>query len=382
MDDRDSVVRALRLLADRARRLAERHPWGSVPPGRRGEIELTLRLPIGSDSEALAAEADRVAAELEAGVRDALLHASAFEPGRVLCLRCRSTSCDDAAPRSPRDVFAGYGATGVPRFVDFAQLLLDCQDPRVATLYADDADELVSLIQLESDLSSELLPAFRDRERGYRIHGQVSVGWYRVPDPSGRAWPLALTFQIVSSSPGGRGPRRFGLNLLGQGPQGETLEHLHDRLRAIPWIGASRWAQAVLDKVEAAERSPAGEALRERRLEGLLNGLARRLERGERARGRRTAHAEERHETGSRPTRMAALDLDRARPEAWLYDTRRHTIVVLGDRGRAHVFNTSGKLVTSVRYPQQTIEGRRRSGLWRAASPDEIAALKAGLGRS
>lgn len=59
-----------------------------------------------------------------------------------------------------------------------------------------------------------------------------------------------------------------------------------------------------------------------------------------------------------------------------LFDRRRETLIVLGERGRAHVFNSSGKLVTSIRYSPESIERRRQRGQWRPASGDEIEILK------
>ena len=69
-------------------------------------------------------------------------------------------------------------------------------------------------------------------------------------------------------------------------------------------------------------------------------------------------------------------DLARARPEQLLYDSRRETFVVLGERGRAHVFNPKGKLVTSIRYSPESIERRRKNGHWRAASLEELDGLR------
>jgi hypothetical protein len=165
--------------------------------------------------------------------------------------------------------------------------------------------------------------------------------------------------------------------VLGHGPGGESLEHLHDRLDEIPWTPAVRWGQAILNRIEASEaRRPSAEALMARRIEGLLGGLARRMTRVRRARDRRTIHAQERHAEGDRPTRMAILDLSRAEDRDVLFDERRQTMIVLGERGRAHMFNKDGKLVTSVRYPPQTIARRRETGVWRPATPEEAAALR------
>jgi hypothetical protein len=45
-------------------------------------------------------------------------------------------------------------------------------------------------------------------------------------------------------------------------------------------------------------------------------------------------------------------------------------------RGRAHVFNLAGKLVTSVRYNPAAIEKRRQNGVWRPAAADEIRKVR------
>jgi hypothetical protein len=374
MTDRDQVREALRLIGERVTELVAKHPHGHLPPAERDHIELRVRLPLsgaGADLEETARALDET---LDRAVEDALARAAAFEPGRVLCLRCGTARCEHGAPRGGREVFVGYSPTGTPRFVDFSQLLLDVHHPRIDELYDESASALIAVLLDESQLTGELLEAFRDRRHDFRLHGQVCAGLYRVPDASGRSWPLALTFQVVSVRAGRR--RRFGLNVLGEGPAGESLPHLYDRLGSIPWSAAVRWAQAVLAKLEQDDRRRIAEPVLARRVEGLLGGLARRLERRERARGRRTQHAEQRHTEGTRPTRMAMTDLRRADQGDLLVDTRRQTIVVVGDRGRAHIFSPSGKLVTSVRYPPTTIERRRRSGLWRPARPEEIQDLR------
>jgi hypothetical protein len=73
---------------------------------------------------------------------------------------------------------------------------------------------------------------------------------------------------------------------------------------------------------------------------------------------------------------MALPDLAHATPENLLFDTRRETLVVVGDKGRAHVFSLTGKLVTSVRYSPAAIERRRGNGTWRPATPEEVAQVR------
>lgn len=378
-EDRDSVAEAVRLLAEALRQRAERHPWGHLLAGRTEAVDLSLSLPLSLRNGQLDALALEVAAALDEGVRATLTHRAAFRPGRVFCLRCESADCAHAAPTDPRQVFTGYGSTGLPRFADLGQLLLERKDDRVDRLYAE-PPRLVTLVVPGSELTAELLPAYHDQEGGYRIHGQVVAGWYRIPDPSGRPCSLAVSLQVASTQPAGS-RRRFGLNVLGLGPGGEPLETLYDRLGAIPWADTVRWAQEALGSIERAAAGPRGRGKgaaehRERRLAGLLEGIARRLEKTRRSRERRTRHAQRRHAERDRPTDMALRDLARAADGDVLLDTRRQTLVVLGERGRAHVFNDAGKLVTSIRYNPAAIDRRRQRGLWRPADKERVSALR------
>jgi len=279
-------------------------------------------------------------------------------------------------PTFSTDVFGGYSPSGVPRFQDLGQWLLRRHDPRIDQLYRTPPG-LVAHIATGADLVEQLLPAFQDADSGYHIHGQVTVGWYQFPTENGLSSPVALTFQIVSTRPGS-GRRRFGMNLIGVGPDDEPLENLFDRIGEIPWLDATRWAQSILRDIErsVSRRSHPTDEQIEKRLEGMLSGLARRLEHQRRSRDRKTQHGQKRHRDGSRPTAMAFADLDQAKDEDILFDTRRETLVVIGDRGRAHVFNRSGRLVTSIRYSPVAIERRRQRGLWKPASHDQIGALK------
>jgi hypothetical protein len=140
----------------------------------------------------------------------------------------------------------------------------------------------------------------------------------------------------------------------------------------VPWLEAVRWAQGELDRLGRRPEPP------ERRIRGLLDGLARRIEKPRRADERRTRHARGRHAEGDRPTAQALADLARAGGEQLLVDTRRETLVVLGARGRAHLFSPGGKHVTSIRFDPGAVE-RRRDRRWRPASADEIEALRAAV---
>ncbi|HBL26155.1 MAG TPA: hypothetical protein DD490_04890 [Acidobacteria bacterium] len=377
MPHTDRLHHVLQLLSEEVRERIDRHPLGHLMAGRGEPLELQLSVPTSLRDGKLEPAARAAAEAVESAVQAFLEHGAVFQPGRVYCLRCRGSRCDHAAPTDPRQVFIGYSGAGVPRFRDFGQWLLERRDPRVDLLYRE-PPQLVAAVSREPELADGLLPA--DRDGGYRIHGQVAVGWYRAPDPqapAGHLRPLAVSFQLISSRPNGQ-RRRFGLNVIGAGPGGLPLEHLWDRLGGIPWSDPVRWTQTVLAGLEhqlaKAPRTP-GRVI-DHRLDGLADALARRLEKGARGKERRTGHAEHRHQEGDRPTRMALADLARARPENLRFDTRRETWIVLGERGRTHVFNRDGKLVTSVRYDPPEIEKKHNLGIWRPVDGAEAAALR------
>ncbi len=380
MGSRDRLRDALRLLQDELLDVARRHPLGHLLPGRGESIDVRLRLPLDRDEERLGTARDVLEGALDAGLASVLRHRATFVPGRVFCLRCRQATCGHAVPADARHVFAGYSPSGVPRFVDLGQWLLELRDPRVEALY-DDAGPLVTRRSDEAELTDKLLPAFRDHRGGYRLHGQVAAGWYRVASESGRAESFAVTMHIVSCSVAA-GKRRFGLNVIGVGPRGEELQHLHHRLEEVPWGVAVRWAQTVLDQIGRQHSSRARRAKERlaRRIDGLLTGLCRRLEHRQRSSRRRTRHAEHRHQEGTRPTRMALTDLARAGTGKLYVDARRKTVVVVGERGRTHVFNAAGKLVTSIRYQPAAIARKVRERRWRPASEAEVEGLKRRLG--
>ncbi len=394
----ERVRRALALLAEAAQERLRRHPQGHLAAGGREELEVTLALPLTTDAAEIDRAARAVADGIAGGIDGLVHHRASFRPGRVYCLRCGSSDCDHAPLPSERSTFAGYGPSGVPRFLDLPQWLMERGDARAATLYGEDGprrlDRVVAVTATGEELTAGLLDVYRDQAADYRLHGQVAAGWFRATDAHGHGTPIAATFQVVSSRPPGN-RRRLGMNVLVQGPGGEPAEHLYDRLGEIPWTSEVRWAQTVLTSIERSLTGAGGKGRKGRktkggaeaamahaegRIAGLLDGLARRLEKGRRAKERRTRHAEERHGQGDRPTRMALTDLAQAKDEDVLLDTQKRTFVVLGDRGRAHVFNRQGKIVTSVRYSTDAIEKRRAGGRWKPLPKDEVAALRVMVG--
>ena len=157
---------------------------------------------------------------------------------------------------------------------------------------------------------------------------------------------------------------------------------LWERQPDIPWVRAVRWGQAALATIGRGSPRPGRAALRpgkaiEERVLGIVRGLARRLEADQRARSRRTRHADRRHESGDRPTRKAIDDIREARSAAaYLFDDRTGAVVIVGQRGRTHFFTLDGRLVSSVRYSRDAIERKRKAGVWRAASETEAQTFR------
>ena len=406
------------VLADLARLVqAEvvRHPQGHLLAVPGLEVELSVRLPLSlgagaegvQNQQMLQSLADEVRQEARDEIEALLLERTAFRPGHVVNLRTGEAEGKGTSPPDGRFVFAGWSPSGVPRFLDFAQMLLERKHEQQYRLY-NKPPALLTLVQERDDLRRELLPAFADSEAAtasaIRVHGQVVAGWFRVSRDEGTDAVQALTLQVVSVGAPGRAARRYALNVLGLGPEGEALSEVVARFDARfdappPWQHAVDWAQKALGTLNGSEKegrskkpkvrgkpkatkSPQREdsANVEKRLRGILSGLARRIEQRDRSRRRRTGHAQARHEDGDRPTRMAMQDLARAGAEEVLVDPRQETLVVLGERGRAHVFNEFGKLVTSIRYTPESIEKKRRHDIWRPATRDEIQQLRKTVG--
>jgi hypothetical protein len=363
-DDVETVQQALqRLVRSRIARKSGGHLLDLS--SRPLDLPLRLRLDPPLDGSAFSGQ---LLESIDGWIDDAISRAAAFRPGHAWCHRCASVACEHSRPATSRLVFAGYTATGLPCWEDFAQFCLDRKHPEVDRLYRD-PPAFLTVVQGRDEISGRMLEAFEDGS--YELLGQLLAGFFYVHARSdaGRG-VLALTIQVAASR-GRSGDRRLGLNLLGCAPSGAELESLWDGRNDLPWRKGIRWAQAALLTL-APQNGRRPSALRraelEHRVHGILQGLARRLEQHRRATGRRTRHAEERHDSGQRPTRKAIDDARRLAVDSLFVDERAGTLVVLGERGRTHFFTADGRLVSSVRYTREAIERKLRTRLWRPAS--------------
>ena len=336
------------------------------------EIELSLRDGSRRDK---AVELRRQIDEL---LDDAVQHAAVFRPGQAYCHRCTNAECEHSAPPSSRHVFVGYAPTGAPKWVDFAQRCLDLRHPEVDRLY-DDPPVLLALKDTAEQLHGGLLEAFDNGK--FVLLGQVTAGFFSIPARAheGRG-VVALSIQAALSRTR-RGSPRVGLNLLARGPGGSGLDLIWERQDDLPWRRSVRWAQAALATLaptlrRSRRRGAQTQAELQNRVDAILAGLRRRLERDSRARSRRTRHAQERHQSGRRPTRKAIEDTRDASDEAFMHDTRSGVLVVLGDRGRTHFFAPDGKLVSSVRYSGAAIAKKVKQKRWQPATAEQRETLR------
>ncbi|MEZ4472906.1 MAG: hypothetical protein R3F60_19390 [bacterium] len=349
------LAAALQALAAHADALA-RSAGVAAPPA------VSLLLPLEGPLD------DRVA-RLDAALRQAIdaQRPAAWRDGRVLCPRCESLECAHAAPPGPTTVFGGYAPTGWPQWLDFTQVCVDRRVPGLDGIFAD-PPQIVGYVET-AGLTAGLLPEYAAALEHWRPLGQVVVG--PVPADPGRprhAERHALTLQVVALERAGA-PTSLRLNVLGlsaevivdaatEGPprgiaEGlwRTLQQAHRLVarlnrragtaaaRGTPSIGPApcRRCWAACAPIWCASSEP---------------------------RSWRTRHADDRHQAGGIPTETALGDAREAGDDRLYADTRRETVVVIGPRGRAHVFTPAGRHVTSLRLAP-----------WRAGSPHRPRSL-------
>ena len=378
----DHAERAIEAIEQLTRELLSRRPGAHLIEHQIDELVLEVGLSLRQgDRKDKAATLRRQIEEL---LDDAVQHAAVFRPGHAYCHRCSSAECEHSEPLSGRQVFTGYAPTGAPVWVDFAQWCLDRRHPEVDRLY-EDPPAFFALVHTADELHRGLLHAFDERK--YALLGQVTAGFFSVPAYAheGRG-VVALSIQAAMSRTR-RGRPRVGLNLLARGPGGNGLETVWERQDDLPWRRPVRWAQAAVATLgstlaRARRRDERVQAELEARVGGILQGLARRLERDDRSRSRRTRHAEQRHRSGRRPTRKAIEDARAAPDDAFMHDERSGAVVVLGDRGRTHFFGPEGKLVSSVRYSKDAIARKVKQERWQPATAQQRNLLRRALAGS
>ncbi len=355
---------------------------GEQLPVERVAMPISLSLDGSDDPDDIAA----LLRAIEGNVDEAARALGGYVAGHVYCFQCDKPGCSHALPTAPGETFAGYSATGKPLMKGFAELCMERNDDRVAQVYGD-PPQVVAFVQSTDELQSEQLPDFGGDGRSLAVLGQVVAGllpeyFSALPDQQER---VAIAIQIVETR-GQRGGRRLRLNLLGtswatlaavvadQGPGGraaslaDALAVTRRKLRA-----RGRDAQRAERRGDATDLPNA--------VAPLLNDLRRDVERIFRGHRFRTQHADLRRRQGERPTMAAVAEARLAPANRLLRDRDRDTIVVVGKKGRAHVFTAEGWHVTSLQLRPNELARKTERGRWRALEAQEVEAFRASLER-
>ncbi len=338
----------------------------SLPP-----FEAKFKLGFSGRGEGRREQMDEALKSLETHIDDAIASHAAFCPGVVYSFFVEGADPATGSPPTPRDVFCGYSETGVPKFCSLLDFAIEKKDSGVEEL-ASDKGRVVILKSAREDLVEDRLPDFERRNRAYDIRGQVVLGYFHQRTEAGPE-RFAVTVQLVRSSTRSRAVR-LGLNVIGQLPDGqpayklilEQPEHplarlIHNSDRSLARINQE------LKRLPVAKRLSHAAAA----AEGILADMTLGQERHTRRESWRTSHAQKRAKTGERPTGCARADLGRAKTNHVLLDLAAKTFVILGPKGRIHVFNDGGKHVTSLQLEKRAIEQRMAKKRWMTLEPED-----------
>ncbi|MBL8897708.1 MAG: hypothetical protein JNM84_08770 [Planctomycetes bacterium] len=348
-----------------------RRAHGRLPPLERLSFDVHLDLLQGNSQE----EAHRILGAWGESIRQAEALRSAFVPGHVYCFWCNASECAHSRPARATEVFDGYAPTGRPRWIELSDLCLQMQDIRFERILSR-SDGVVTFFESGDRLKTAQIDEFGRNSPIYDIVAQIVAGYLHGAEEEG---DLAASFQVVATR---LGPTEihYALNVI-------SAPQLYDRSGGLADADLGRMVRALGKRLEQVEHRVNGSSRRGRTydpstlIERALRDFARDLDHHYRVAGRRTWHARERSDQGSRPTESAFPEARRAAPERILEDASEGTIVVLGRNGRVHVFARDGRHVTSVRMQGDEIRRRRSTKRWRDAAPNVLEHFRAALSR-
>ncbi|MEE2644547.1 MAG: hypothetical protein VYD19_06400 [Myxococcota bacterium] len=290
-------------------------------------------------------------------------------------------------PPRPDSLFIGYSSVGAPRWLSFARCCLEGGVEGAEGLFR--TPPSVIAISAEGGLESGVL-ATLTAESPVRLLGQVSIGLFptdylwdqrRNHAEEGELQLFSVQILWVKKE---RGLGALRLNLIGwrreeiaeaaaEGPPRSRAEQLRRCLGRL---------EQRLKRLDQRERTLSAQRPK---LAQLLSRLKGDLLRILRPRRDRTRHAEQRHRSMERPTSFATRDALEAGVERVYRDRHEETLVVIGPKRRAHVFNPSGEHITSLRLDPHDLERRKRQRRWvpvDAAERDQLrAAIQGQRGR-
>lgn len=350
-------MRAVRSLSDMAQALLKIEGVDLFAMPRYMDIQ--VRVPLDPARDARAAAASTVE-QILSRVQEVRQHEQALKPGAVYCYRENSAEAASSRPTEPRQVFDGYSSTGRPNFTDFVTMAIERKDPGIDALLSGD-DTILTHVTMGKVLRTAQLVEFGQDSPVFRILGQVDAGLFRVLNMDQKA---AFSIQL----------------LLGKTLEGKPHLRLHpvgkadimDLVDPSVALTLSRFQRRLdTESLRLAGQKTRGEVDEEQFVLPLLQDLAKQLSGRARREGRRTQHATHRSEEGQRPTTKAYADAAEVADENLLWDDSQNTAVVLGPRGRVHVFSPDVRHVTSVMMQGSAVFRRRQQHRWRPAEPEE-----------
>jgi hypothetical protein len=351
-------------------------------------LPVVISLTDRTDPQDLRASALHLVESFRERLAEAQKAREAFQDGRVYCFWCDAAACVHTHPPHEYDTFAGYSPVGRPEWISFPNLCIARNDDRVDLLYEHPPEVIAVMVEGQA-LAERHLQAFGKGSLIFSVLGQVVAGLVPKDLNVTKTSPqrVALTFQILEQRCGLDAPR-LRLNLLGLSFDDilEAASHAHPRETA-EWL-----RRLVLDtrteletlgrRFNRAERL--GESIdRSASVRPLLNHLRSELERTLRLHRQRTLHAQARHATLERPTHHALSDARTAPTERLLFDEEHATVVVLGPKGRAHLFTPEGRHVTSLQLLPGELERKQGKARWVPMDRSKAGAFRARvMGRS
>jgi len=343
-----------------------------------------LRISVGdllaaADDRDLADElAAQLGRQLAEGLREASRAHTPLQTGHALCLRCRTAECGHGRPPARSAVFTGYAPNGTPRWEEFTSRCLSLDPERAARLYGP-GPRIVALVHPGGELCRDLLPEFGGASPSFKLLAQLDFGLLPLADER-----VAASVQVLRLHPPRARPRTQ-LHLVGLHPHelevapaelgGLQPGTLLDLLRS-----ARNRAPGLQFKAAGVARDGAAPPPEELAT-GLLNRLRSGLERMARQHTRRTQHAGQHREAADRPLEVALDDARYVADPNLLWDLHRKTCIVLGPRGRVHVFTATARLVTSLKLDRDAVRRRRSRGRWVETTTEQRAEFRASLAR-
>ena len=337
--------------------------------------EYQIAIPSSLQESAIEAGAAALIRALKKGHGAKDAKQEALLSGRVYCYRCRSISCAHAELPDTRQTFWKYSATGTPQWISLTNLCIQRGDSRVDRLY-DERPEVIAIYRSAGELCSEMDGVFSEEGKNETVYGQVTAGL--IPTKhwlngavDGR---FVLTVQVLRTAQG-----RCRLNVMGLTNPFSSSARTNNRAPTERLRRSLRKLKTKPKDLDRKNRQSESSELYETQISAYLKQLAKSIERSFRLPRQRTRHAHGRHLGGERPTSTALIDALSAPVERLLHDIEKDTVVVLGPKGRAHLFSSEGKHVTSLKLRPGEVDRKNTQKRWLLLSRDKAMAWQARL---